>query len=198
MTTTGSTTSSTSSRDSTSDLDVFSAEFAKLVSAYTPSRTDTPPAWLGRLPNEAFKYYRRGIATFGEEVNTPTERRGRLYLIHTTLVLMWMSWGKGTARERFQTYTEKGVRRTASIVTLECYRRGGILAEYETADWFFRPVDEWPVALKCAAFSRENVSRHVLKQDLSENAIVRADVETLSALRSSGAVPSLDELPIAN
>jgi hypothetical protein len=185
--------------DARNERDVFAAEFAKLVDSYTPSRTEAASKWLGRLPSEAFYYYRSGIATFGTGAGSPIERRGRLYLIHTALVFMWMSWGEETARERFRSHPQRGVRRTASLVTLECYRRGGIVARYEAPGWFFRPVADWPVTLISAAVRTEEISKNSPSKDslarkLSERSQLETTVESLRSLRNDHAVPSLRKL----
>ena len=86
-------------RNTTKELDIYAAEFAKLVDRHSPTRSDTPTDWLRRLPDEAYRYFQEGISTFGSDAKTPIERRGRLYLIHSALLFMWMSWGKDEARE---------------------------------------------------------------------------------------------------
>lgn len=175
--------------EATTELDIYAAEFAKLVDRHTPSRRDTPSDWLRELPDEAFQYYQKGIATFGSSAQTPIERRGRLYLIHTTLLFMWMSWGKATARERFQHHPDAGTRRASSLVSLEHYRRAGVIEGFHPTDWFFDPVADWPVSILSDAVDRERVSDEKLRTALREQALVRRDVSTLSALRAEGAVP---------
>lgn len=183
-------------RKTTKELDIFAAEFAKLVDRHTPSRSDTPSAWLRRLPDEAYRYYEEGIATFGADARTPIERRGRLYLIHTALLFMWTSWGKETARERFQSQPNEGTRRAASLVTLERYRRAGVLAEYDMSHWFFQPVGEWDVTLISGAVTNDAVDDEALRTALKEQTTVSCDVLTLSRLRSNEAVPRRDALSV--
>ncbi len=181
-----------------SELDIYAAEFAKLVSRYSPTRHEQPSDWLSRLPDEAFYYYDRGIATFGGEAKSPIDRRGRLYLVHTALVFMWMSWGKGTARERFQTNPHKGTCRTASLITLEHYERGGVLSAYRTYDWFYQPVEEWTVSIRSVAVDVGALSTNDTDPDLrrafQENETVETTVGVLSKLRSIPAVPSRGDL----
>jgi hypothetical protein len=185
-----------SSSDATTELDIYAAEFAKLVDRHTPSRRDAPAGWLRRLPDEALQYYWKGIATFGSAAQTPIERRGRLYLIHTTLLFMWMSWGKSTARERFQARPDEGTRRTASLVTLEHYRRGGVLADYEVDDWFSAPVDEWAVTLISGAVDDASVPDASRRAALRQETTVRLDVGTLAQLRAAGAIPAPSALSL--
>lgn len=178
----------------TTELDLYASEFAKLVSRYSPYRHEAPSEWLSRLPNEAYLYFQRGTSTFGREARTPIERRGRLYLIHTALVFMWMSWGKSTARQRFQSKAHKGTRRAASLITLEHYRRGGVFAAYNTFDWFFQPVDEWTVTLISAAVRSEKIPDPELKASIDETPLARCTVGTVSTLRSTGALPARSNL----
>lgn len=177
-----------------SELDIYAAEFAKLVDRYPPTSSDVPTAWLSRLPNEAFQYYHRGTATFGRAARTPIERRGRLYLIHTALVFMWMSWGEPTARDRFQSYAEKGTRRAASLVSLEHYRRAGVLADYSVFSWFFEPVGQWDLSLISAAVRSDRVSAPDVRSALRERPVVNCSAKTFAALRSAGALPGRDAL----
>lgn len=182
------------SHNATSELDIYAAEFAKLVDRYTPSRSDTPSEWLGRLPDEVFRYYQKGVSTSGSEARAPIERRGRLYLIHTALLFMWVSWGKEKARERFQCQANQSTRRAASLVTLEHYRRAGVLADYEPADWFFQPVGEWTVSLVSEAVEIERVADEALRELLRGGATVTCPVGIFAGLRASGAVPSRESL----
>ena len=184
------------SETATKELDVYAAEFAKLVATYTPSRSDAPSAWLGRLPDEALDYYHRGISTFGTDAGTPVERRGRLYLIHTSLLFMWMNWGKDTARTRFQEHLEKGTRRTASLVMLEYYRRAGVLTHYDVPNWFYQPVEEWTVCLKTDALDPEQVSDGDLKRALQTQDLFVCEMPVLSSLHATGAIPSLHKLSL--
>lgn len=173
---------------------MYAAEFAKLVDRHVPSRRDRPVDWLRRLPNEAFQYYERGAASFGTAAETPIERRGRLYLIHTALLFMWMSWGKRTARERFRAWTERGTRRAASLTMLEHYRRGGVVTHYETTDWFLQPVSQWTVSLSSRAVQTSKVSAPKVKAALRNTTTLSGDVQLLSALRRDGAIPQRSDL----
>ncbi len=184
------------SRNTTTELDLYAAEFAKLVDRYVPSRGEAPSAWLLRLPNEAYQYYQEGILTFGSDARTPIQRRGRLYLIHTTLLFMWMSWGKERARERFQAHANEGTRRAASLVTLETYRRAGVLAHYEVDDWFSTPVVDWGVTLISGAVQSDRVSDPELRAALQADPTVHRSVKTLVSLGASEAVPSRGKLEL--
>lgn len=179
-----------------SELDRYADEFADLVRQCPPSRTEAPSDWLARLPAEIFTYYGHGIATFGASAETPAQRRGRLYLLHTALVLMWMSWGKQGARERLESQTRKGARRAAYLTTLEAYRRGDVLADYDASGWFAAPVDDWPVALASAAVAAEAVDDAELRAALEREAVVQTDMGALSALRTAGAIPRQNELAL--
>ena len=181
---------------SATELDIFAAEFAKLVERYRPSRQKRPADWLDRLPNEAFKYYDRGLASFGRGAHTPIERRGRLYLMHTALLFMWMSWGKDTARRRFKSTPDKGTRRAASLVTLEHYKRAGIIARYEPSDWFFEPVSEWTVAIINNGVNPRHATDPSIKSALRTNSTITRDVQTLTTLRDQGAVPKREDLSL--
>lgn len=186
-----------SDKPSETELDIYAAEFAKLVNRYAPSRTDLPSDWLRRLPDEAFHYYDRGISTFGGEAKSPIDRRGRLYLVHTALVFMWMSWGKTTARKRFQSDAHKGTCRAASLITLEHYKRGGVLTEYKTYDWFFQPVKEWSISLNSASVSSEALPPDAdIQTDLQEQNTIRDTVTLLSKLRSAEAIPTRRNLSL--
>jgi hypothetical protein len=182
---------------STTELDIYAAEFAKLVNRYAPSRTDQPSDWLGRLPDEAFHYYNRGISTFGGEATSPIDRRGRLYLVHTALVFMWLSWGKTAARKRFQTDADEGTSRAASLITLEHYKRAGVLTAYKTYDWFSQPVEEWTVSINAASVRMEALPPSAdLRDVLREQNAVRSTVDILSKLQSIGGVPSRSALSL--
>ena len=174
----------------------YAAEFAKLVERCTPSRQMTPSLWLWQIPNEAFRYYRGGLRSFGSGASTTTMRRGRVYLVQTTLLFMWMSWGEETAQERFRSHLDKGVRRTASLVMLEYYRRGGVVAHYEVPDWFFEPVVRWTMTLVSSRVRTENVSDPDLRDRLREQETVGGRVSALSSLRSDGALPELRDLSL--
>lgn len=190
------TTSNDSSANTTAELDIYAAEFAKLVDRYPPSRTEAPSDWLKRLPDEAFSYYHRGTMTFGREAATPIERRGRLYLIHTALVFMWMTWGKSKARQLFQSHAHKGTRRAASMIMLEHYRRGKVLSTFDVYNWFFRPVDQWQVTLVCDAVQNERVHDASVRRSLSKET-TRCSAKVFSQLRASGALPDRDNLTLS-
>lgn len=187
-------TQASTSAGNAAELDLYAAEFAKLVRRYPPSRTETPSDWLARLPGEAFLYYHRGTTTFGRTAESPVERRGRLYLIHTALVFMWIRWGKKRASQRFQTHAEHGTRRAASLITLEHYTRGNVLARHEASDWFLAPVQKWKVWLKSDAVRIDRVSDTSLRQSFHNRDVVMGTASTLSALRSDGALPSRADL----
>lgn len=182
------------STGTTTELDIYAAEFAKLVEQYPPSRREDPSIWLSRLPNEAFSYYHRGTSTFGRQAETPIERRGRLYLIHTALVFMWMSWGKKTARKRFQSHPDKGTRRAASLTTLEHYKRGGVFTSYDVRHWFFQPVAEWTTGLLSAAVETAKVPHSDLRTKIRKQDIVECSVNTIASLRAADALPSRGDL----
>lgn len=184
------------SPESSRELDVYAAEFAKLVARYTPHRDDTPAGWLRQLPDEAFYYYREGIATFGEEAATPIERRGRLYLIHSCLLFMWMNWGKETARKRFRSELRKGTRRAASLVKLECLRRAGVLSDYDVPNWFYQPVDEWTATLITETVQLETIPDGEMRRKLQEQTAVECRMTTLSTLQGAGIVPPLPALSL--
>jgi hypothetical protein len=187
---------SSASTNTTKELDIYAAEFAKLVDRHTPSRGDAPSAWLRRLPDEAFQYFRQGVSTFGSEARTPIERRGRLYLIHTALLFLWMSWGKQTARKRFQNDANRATRRAASLVTLERYRRAGVLANYDVSDWLSEPVGEWSVTLISGAADSQQVSSEALGAALRTQTTVSCSVRVFSRLRTDGAIPARDSLSL--
>jgi len=178
------------------ELDRYADEFADLVRQYPPSRTDAPADWLGRLPVEAYTYYSRGVATFGGSAQTSDQRRGRLYLLHTALVFMWMQWGKQGARERLASQTQKGARRAAYLTTLEVYRRGGVVANYEASDWFAAPVDDWSITLVSGAVTTEAVEDDALRASFEQETVVQTDMTVLAALRTAGAIPRRTELEL--
>jgi len=183
-------------RNRTKELDIYAAEFAKLVDRHSPSRSDVPSEWLRRLPDEAYRYYQEGVSTFGSEARTPIERRGRLYLIHTSLLFMWMSWGKQTARECFQAQANEGTRRAASLVTLEHYRRAGVVAHYETDHWFNQPVGQWTAALISGAVRLDRVPAGDLNDAIQRQTTVECSVRTFARLRTEGALPSRSALSL--
>lgn len=181
---------------SSKELDVYAAEFAKLVAQCTPHRDSTPAGWLRQLPDEAVDYYREGIATFGKEAATPVERRGRLYLIHTCLLFMWMSWGKEKARTHFRTHLTKGTRRAASLVKLECLRRAGVLSDYDVPNWFYQPVDEWTATLVTEDVQLDTIPDGETKRQLQEQDVVQCRMTTLSTLQGAGIIPPLPALSL--
>jgi len=189
--------SQTFSETTSKELDVYAAEFAKLVAEHTPHRGDPPSTWLGDIPGEAFHYYRHGLSTFGNEATTPVERRGRLYLIHTSLLFMWMSWGRETARKRFQSDLRKGTRRTALLVKLEYYRRAGLVVDYDVPNWFYQPVSEWTAALVGDRIPLSSLPDGGIKRRFREQAIVECGVTTLASLQESGIIPPLSALSLA-
>jgi len=170
-------------------LERYATEFAALVDRHTPSRTEAPSEWVARLPNEVFHYYAAGIASFGRRTRSGTERRGRLYLLHTALVLMWIEWGKRTAHKRFRRSPRKGVQRAASLVTLEHYRRAEVLADLHVSDWCGQPVEEWTVTVRSRAVSVDEEDAFGLRTAVEEQDQIDVTVETFSALRASGVVP---------
>lgn len=178
------------------ELDIYASEFAKLVSSHSPSRRSTPAEWLRRLPNEVFYYYEQGISTFESNADSPAERRGRLYLIHTGLLFMWMRWGKKKAREQFQSQAARSTRRAATLTTLEHYRRGGVLAHYDCGDWFFDPVSDWTVKLISEAVAAEHLSDDALKETVHTETTTLCSIETFSSLRKEGAIPATSSLSL--
>jgi hypothetical protein len=76
--------------DRQGELDRYADEFANLVRQCPPAPSDAPSDWLGRLPAEVYTYYVHGVNTFGARARTPAQHRGRLDLLHTALVLMWI------------------------------------------------------------------------------------------------------------
>jgi hypothetical protein len=184
------------SPDLETELDLYAAEFAMLVEHHRPSRRDTPWSWLPRLPVEALEYYRQGLRTFGARAQTPVQRRGRLYLMHTALLFMWMSWGKEAARVRFRNAPQRATRRAGYLVLLECYRRSGVIARYRAPGWFYRPVGEWPLSVDGSAVRIGTVTDADLRTVVSNGVSVRRDLRTLCHLRSDGAIPGLAQLPL--
>lgn len=180
----------------TKELDIYAAEFAKLVDRHTPSRHDCPSDWLRRLPDEAFTYFGQGISTFGSSARTPIERRGRLYLIHTALLFLWMNWGKEAARRRFETHADEATRRAASLVTLEHYRRAGVIATYDVDNWFSGPVGAWTVSLISGAIDAERVTDDSLHSALQAQTTVSCSVNAFGVLRAKGAVSPRESLSI--
>jgi len=109
---------------------------------------------------------------------------------------MWMSWGKETARERFQAHTKEGSRHAASLVTLETYRRAGVLAHYDVDDWFSTPVADWGISLISGAVENDRVTDPELRAALQETPTVHCSVKTLVSLGAIEAVPSRGKLEL--
>lgn len=183
--------------DRQGDLDRYADEFANLVRQCPPARSEAPSDWLGRLPAEVYTYYAHGVHTFGARARTPAQHRGRLYLLHTALVLMWIEWGREEVRERLESQTRKGARRAAYLTTLEAYRRGGVLSDYETSGWFAAPVDDWSVGVVSEAVATEAVDDADLRGAFEREPVVQTDMGTLSALRDAGAIPGRNALALA-
>jgi hypothetical protein len=179
------------------ELDRYSDEFADLVRQCPPARSDAPSDWLGRLPAEIYTYYGHGVNTFGDRAQTPAQHRGRLYLLHTALVLMWIEWGREGSRERLASQTRKGARRAAYLTTLEAYRRGGVLSDYEASGWFATPVGDWSVSVVSEAVATEAVDDADLRAAFEREPVVQTDMGTLSALRDAGAIPGRNALALA-
>lgn len=183
--------------DRKGELDRYADEFADLVRQCPPARSDAPSDWLGRLPDEVYTYYGHGVNTFGDRARAPAQHRGRLYLLHTALVLMWIEWGKEGVRERLASQTRKGARRAAYLTTLEAYRRGGVLSDYKASGWFAAPVDDWSVTIVSEAVATEAVDDADLRAALERDPLVQTDMGTLSALRDAGAIPGRNDLALA-
>ncbi len=178
------------------ELDRYSEEFAALIEQHPPVPNGTPSDWLRRLPDEVFQYYQHGISTFGQEAESTDQRRGRLYLLHTSLVFMWMKWGRQQVRERFPDHAKKGTRRVGRLATLEYYRRGDILIDYEVEDWLHQPVEEWTATVHAAGVSPDAVLDTSLREAVQENDEVTMSVAQLSHLLEEGAIPSRHELSL--
>jgi hypothetical protein len=182
-----------------SEREQYASEFTELVRTYPPEGNSARPStWLRRLPKEALAYYRCGIVSYGRPVETPLEKRGRLYLMHSALLFMWMSWDRPTTEQRFRQYTSRGTYRASSLITLELYRRGGVLADFEVEDWFWQPVAEWTVHLKSEATSISKVPNERLAGRLGETSVLSCSVDDFSDLRSYHAVAGLSGLPLAS
>jgi len=177
--------------------DRFSEEFADLVRQRPPSLGNEPGRWLSRLPAELFRYYDRGVASFGHRPQSDRERRGRVYLLHTALVLLWMEWGRKGARRRLREQTQKAVRRTARLTCLEHYRRGGVLTDYESRRWFGAESGRWAVSVRSSAVDTERVSSPALRAALETAPVAETSVEGLSALCRERAVPKRADLPLS-
>lgn len=181
---------------STDELGVYAATFAKLVDRHPPNRDELPSDWLRQLPNEIYPYYQRGIETIGAEVSSPVERRGRLYLVHTTLLFLWMHCGKEDANARFQSEKDQLTQRTAAIVTLERYRRVRIVTQYDESDWCTEPLGQWPITLITGAIDTHAIPDPLLKQVIKDELTLDCDVETLKRLEDLGAIPSRSEISV--
>lgn len=179
------------------ELDIYAAEFAKLVDRYVPTRAQRPSDWLRRLPDEIYAYYQEGIASFGSAATTPTEVRGRLYLMHTTLLFLWMRCGKEAAHDRFQSETNLATQRTAAIITLERYRRVRIVADYDESNWCSEPMSQWQITLVTGAIDAHQIPDPLLKNVIQDESMLDCDVGTLARLQELGAVPTRDELSLA-
>lgn len=181
---------------SSQKLDRFAEEFALLVQKYPPTFGRAPAGWLARLPAEVFRYYNRGISSFGRSTQSNMEERGRLYLLHTALVLLWMRWGKDGTRRRLRKNTRKGVRRVARLVCLEHYRRGGVLVKYESREWFNAPNEGWSVSIRSNPVDVENVPIASLREAFEASPVVEITMDKLSLLAQEGAIPKRTDLPL--
>jgi hypothetical protein len=178
------------------ELDIYASEFAELVNRHTPSRRSTPSDWLRRLPSEVFDYYQQGLSTFESSAGSPAERRGRLYLIHSGLLFMWMMWGKEKTRRSFKAHAARCTRRAATLAVLEQYRRAGILAHYSVPDWFSDPVGEWIVEVTSTAVDADALSDQTFRDRVQSETTIRCTVGTLSNLRRAGALPPARSLSV--
>lgn len=179
------------------ELDRYAEEFATLVEQHRPRRgRDQILEWIRGLPDAIYPYYRKGIASYGSDALTAGERRGRLYLTHTALLLMWMTWGKDAAKERFRTDAREGTRRAASLIQLEQYRRAGVLDDYALDDWYWQPVEEWTVSIHADAIDESQVEGDRLLAMRDEDDVVRCSVKTFTALRERNVVPPLHRLAV--
>lgn len=182
---------------SSHELDRYAHEFATLVEQYRPRRgRDQIVQWIRELPDEVFRYYRMGIASYGSEDLTTNERRGRLYLTHTALLFMWMTWGKDAAKERFRSEAREGTRRAASLIQLEQYRRAGVIRDYELDDWYWQPVANWSVTVNTGTVDVARVSDVRLATMVRTDDVAKCPVDAFTALRTDGAVPPLHALPV--
>lgn len=177
------------------ELDLLSEEFALLVRKHTPSFGSKPAEWLRCLPTEVFFYYGRGSTSFGRAAQSKDERRGRTYLLHTALVLLWMRWSKEGARKRLVKNVKKGVRRAARLTCLERYRRGGVLAEYDSEDWFSASSDRWSVLIKPGSVSIGKVDSPSLRDTLETDQPVEITTDELARLSRQRAIPRQSNLP---
>lgn len=180
---------SSSSSDSSPTLDRYAKEFARLVERLRPHRGDAQvAAWMRGLPNDAFRFYESGISTYGSEAETPDEQRGRLYLIHTALLFMWMSWGKEEARAQFRERARAATRRVAYLVRLETYRRTGLIDDYTVGHWFWQPIGAWTVRLRTERVRLSAVPDDALADLMASTDVLDCTVEVLASLRQSNAV----------
>jgi hypothetical protein len=124
------------------------------------------------------------------------EKRGRLYLLHTALVLLWMRWGKDGARRRLRKNTQRGVRRTARLACLEHYRRGEVLVEYESREWFSVPNERWSVSIRSNPVDVENVPIASLREVFEASPVVEITMDKLSLLAQEGAIPKRMDLSL--
>jgi hypothetical protein len=176
--------------------DRFSEEFAVLVWERPPSPGEEPAGWLSRLPAELFWYYDRGVASFGRRPQSDRERRGRGYLLHTALVLLWMESGREGARRRLREQTQEAVRRTARLTCLEHYRRGGVLIDYQSKRWLGAAPGRWAVSVRSSAVDTARVSSPALRAALETAPVAETSVEGFSALCRERAVPERADLPL--
>lgn len=184
-----------SSSSNSRKLDRFSEEFALLVRKHVPSFGKKPADWLARLPSEVFFYYSRGNASFGRPIQSEIEERGRLYLLHTALVLLWMRWGKKGARRRLRGDTQKGVRRTARLTCLERYRRAKVLAEYNSGEWFNISPERWTVAIRSSSVDLGRVASGSLRESLQAGGLIEVTTDELAMLSRERAIPRQADLP---
>lgn len=185
------TTSQDSSPAHAQELERYAGEFAELVKRCPPRRHEPPYNWLSRLPDEAFEYFRAGITTFGQEAESPHQRRGRLYLLHAALVLLWIRWGKQKSRSKLRARPTESLQRTGRLAVLEYYRRAGILAGYTAEDWFDQPVGEWQVTLITAAVDLERVPHSDLREALRNRSVCELSLQQMRGLLNEGALPSV-------
>lgn len=140
------------------------------------------------LPDEAFRYYREGIASYGRGAATVHERRGRLYLTHTALLFMWMSWGKTKARDRFRKHAREATRRVANLVMLEQHRRAGVIDDYSIGHWFWSPVEQWGLVLDTSFVDPTQIGDENLAAAIRSLDTVAGNVDILATLRQDGAL----------
>jgi len=178
------------------ELDRYAGEFAELVKRCPPRRHEPPHNWLSRLPDEAFEYFLAGISTFGQEAASPLQRRGRLYLLHAALVLLWIRWGKQKSRSKIRARPEESLQRTGRLAVLEYYRRAGVLAGYTADDWFDQPVGEWQVTLITAAADLQRIPHSDLREALRNRSVCELPLQQMRGLLKEGALPSVDAVSL--